>query len=195
MTAASPVLGIFVGGESKRMGSPKGALRVPGSTLTILEALVAAGTEAGMAPVLVGDASQYAALVTDVARIEDRPPGTGPLAGLHAVLHHARGADVVAVACDMPHIDAAVLREVLGAERSAPIVAARRGADAPWEPMLARFESGAVCDAVARAIENGVRSFQQLFSILNVAELPLTPTLQRALTDWDTPDDLLSSPP
>src|SRR5689334_20794921 len=41
--------------------------------------------------------------------IVDRRPGMGPLAGLEAAL--AEG-DVFAVACDMPYLDAAVVRQI-----------------------------------------------------------------------------------
>lgn len=36
---APPLLAIFVGGKSRRMGEPKGLLSIPGSTEPILEAL------------------------------------------------------------------------------------------------------------------------------------------------------------
>ena len=45
---ARPLLAIFVGGKSRRMGEPKGLLPVPGGVEPIVEALVRRAREAGL---------------------------------------------------------------------------------------------------------------------------------------------------
>jgi molybdopterin-guanine dinucleotide biosynthesis protein A len=56
--------------------------------------------------------------------------------------------------------------------------------------MLARYDAARLADALADAISQGQRSFQKLFASIEVEALPLTPAVERALRDWDTPDDV-----
>jgi molybdopterin-guanine dinucleotide biosynthesis protein A len=190
-----PLLAIFVGGKSRRMGTPKGLLRLEPNGATIIDALVHEGSGAGLDAVLVGDAEPYEGVAPGVPRIADEPPGAGPLGGLRAAIveaasrgHHA----VVAVACDMPLVSRQVLSQVADAtERSeAAVVAPRRAATAPWEPMLAGYVVRRLAPVLDEALAQGVRSFQSLFARLDVASLPLTSAIETALTDWDTPDDV-----
>ena len=191
--SSPPVLAIFVGGKSRRMGTHKGLLSPPGGTETIVEALVRRGRAAGLDPVLVGEASPYEHLLRDVPRIADDPPGAGPLAGLHAALRFTlrrRARSMIAVACDMPHVSVEALREALEHRSEHAIVAARRSQDAPWEPMLARYDAARLVDRVDAAIGRGQRAFQTFFSELDVDPLPMSPAVEQGLRDWDTPDDL-----
>lgn len=187
------VLAILVGGRSQRMGVPKGRLRIRDGTTTILEALVQRGRGAGLAPILVGEASPYADLVPDVPRVEDEPGGAGPVAGLLAALRWARTAGhahVIAVACDMPDVETGVLRMLKEHPSTAAVLAPRRHERSPWEPMLARYLAEPLLEETERAIAEGCRSFQELFSRLDVEPLEATPALRQALVDWDTPEDL-----
>lgn len=190
---APPLLAIFVGGKSRRMGEPKGLLSIPGSSEPILEALVRRGREAGFEPVLVGDATPYSQLAGGVLRLDDDPPGAGPLAGLHAALRHAlktHRSQLVAIACDMPFVSAEALAEARDHCSTAVVVAPKRAADAPWEPMLARYDAVRLADPLAEAISRGERSFQKLFASIEVEALPLSDTVAQALEDWDYPQDL-----
>lgn len=188
-----PLLAIFVGGKSRRMGRHKGLLFVPGGSGPILEELLRVGRAAGLDPVLVGDATPYQDLAEGVICVEDDPPGAGPLAGLQAALRRASStgrSHVIAIACDMPYVTAEALEQVRDHQSEAAVVAPRRGPDAPWEPMLARYDVVRLADVLANAISGGQRSFQKLFASIEVEALPLTPTVERALEDWDTPDDI-----
>ncbi len=188
-------LAIFTGGASRRMGRPKGRLLVPGSSQTIVETLAARGRDAGLKPLLVGEASAYADLVTDVERLADEPLGAGPIAGLHAVMRVAmsRGTPrVLTVACDMPYVSSELMASLSEHPSSAPVLAARREEQGPWEPMLARYAAPQVLPVLAGAIEEGCRSFQHLFRLFEVEPLLWTPALERALQDWDSPEDLQS---
>jgi len=195
MTAsgAPPLLAIFVGGKSLRMGEHKGLLPIPGGDEPILEALVRRGRQAGFDLVLVGDAAPYEQLAKGVTRVDDDPRGAGPLGGLRAALQHASTAghaQVIAIACDMPYVTPEVLRQVRVHRSEAIVVAPRRGAAAPWEPMLARYDVARLAPILAGAMLRGERSFQKLFAAVEVEALPITSAIQRALDDWDTPEDL-----
>jgi len=176
------------------MGEPKGLLLIPGSSEPILEALVRRGGEAGFETVLVGEATPYAQLVAGVPRLGDDPPGAGPLAGLHAAIRHALQTDrsqLVAIACDMPFVSPEALAQVRDHRSGAIVVAPKRAADAPWEPMLARYDAARLADPLAEAIARGERSFQKLFASIEVEALPLSEAVARALEDWDRPEDLV----
>jgi len=192
-STARSLLAIFVGGKSRRMGRHKGLLSIPGGSRPILEELLRVGRAAGLDPVLVGDATPYQDLAEGVICVEDDPPGAGPLAGLQAALRHASStgtSHVIAIACDMPHVTAEALGQVRDHQSEATVVAPRRGPDAPWEPMLARYDAASLADVLAHAILRGQRSFQKLFASIEIEALPLTPAIERALEDWDTPDDI-----
>lgn len=175
------------------MGEHKGLLMLPGSEEPILEALVRRGRDAGFDPVLVGEARPYAQLAQGVLRLDDDPPGAGPLAGLHAALRHALRtgrARLVAIACDMPFVTAEALEQVRDHRSEAIVLAPKRAPDAPWEPMLARYDAVRLAETLAEAISRGERSFQKLFATIEVEALPLTAELERALEDWDRPEDV-----
>lgn len=176
------------------MGRHKGLIPIPGSSEPILEALVRRGRDAGLEPVLVGDARPYARLAEGVLRLDDDPPGAGPLAGLHAAVQYAvttHRSRLVAVACDMPFVGSEALAHALQHQSEAIVVAPRREADAPWEPMLARYDPSRLADPLAKAISQGQRSFQSLFASIEVEPLPMSEAVARALEDWDCPEDLV----
>ena len=176
------------------MGRHKGLLPIPGSSEPILEALVRRGRDAGFEPVLVGDATPYAQLAEGVIRLDDDPPGAGPLAGLNAAVQYAvttHRSRLVAVACDRPFVYSEALVEALHYQSEAIVVAPKQAADAPWEPMLARYDPRRLAEPLSKAISQGQRSFQALFASLEVEALPLSEAVVRALEDWDHPEDLV----
>jgi molybdopterin-guanine dinucleotide biosynthesis protein A len=184
------VVGIFVGGASTRMGGrPKGLLERPDGQ-TLVSGLIAASRTAGLAPMLVGAADAYDSVEPDVRRIADDPRGIGPLGGLAALLVAVPRGHAIAVACDMPNVDAAILSRVANDPSPCAVIAPRRSPGAPWEPLLARYDAARVRPVLERALSEGVRSFQALFERLDVAALPVDEALGRALADWDTPADL-----
>jgi len=182
------LLGIFVGGRSRRMGVPKGRLPAPGSNELLVERLAGVGRALDLDPVLVGDATPYADVLIDVPRLTDEPAGIGPLGGLASLLARAGPSTAITVACDMPHLDAAALEVLLAAPAAA--VLAPRDAQGRWQPFFARWRAPSVRPLVAAAIAADVRSFQRLLARLQPTELPRDPALERALVDWDSPEDV-----
>lgn len=90
----------------------------------------------------------------------------------------------------MPYVSSEALAQMQDHQSTALIVAPRRSPDAPWEPMLARYDALGLADVVADAISRGRRSFQSFFAAIEMEALPLTPAIERALEDWDTPEDI-----
>ncbi|MFO0626465.1 MAG: molybdenum cofactor guanylyltransferase [Polyangiales bacterium] len=180
--------GIFVGGAARRMGgAPKGLLPSPDTGEALVVRAARCCAEAGLTPVLVGRAEAYRAALPALAVLDDDPPGCGPLGGLRALLRHAQAGAVVALACDLPHLTADALRALRDAPDDLPVVAPRAGPDAPWEPLLARYDVARATPAVEAALAARRHGLQPLLRELGVraVELPAA-----CLIDWDAPGDL-----
>jgi len=101
---------ILAGGLSRRMGRDKAALPAGDGTLiehlarrlapVVAETIVAGGSGGRTLP--------------GVTVVEDRYPGMGPLAGMHAGLLAARSRLVWVVACDLPDADPALASLLCG---------------------------------------------------------------------------------
>lgn len=179
------VAGIFVGGESRRMGGrPKGLLRAP-SGETLLARWRALFDELGVPVVLVGERDAYASSGLPV--LPDAAVGAGPLGGVVSLLRYAGEGDALAVACDMPFVSAALVRRLLSAPPAAARAARR---DGRWEPFFARYDARRALPIAARHVERGVRSLQALLDALACDELALSDDEARELRDWDTPEDV-----
>ncbi|MEP7053424.1 MAG: molybdenum cofactor guanylyltransferase [Pseudomonadota bacterium] len=186
-------IGIFVGGSGRRMGGvSKGLLRTPDGSRTLVERLL--GVCAHVAPsasvYLVGRSAAYAQL--EIARLEDVPEGIGPLGGLHSLLLRAKEehATALALACDLPFLDEAVLTRLLeplqGAAR-VPFVQER------FQPLAAAYAPAATLAAVERALAQGKHALMHVLDELghDLEQLEFDDEQARALRDWDTPEDML----
>jgi molybdopterin-guanine dinucleotide biosynthesis protein A len=182
--------GIFVGGKATRMqGEAKGLLASPESGEPLVVRLARLSRELGLIPVLVGEAAAYRAALPELRVIADQPPGIGPLGGLVGLLQAGQPSFVLALSCDLPIISRPLLDRLVNHPARAPVLAAR-SSDGLWEPLVARYDAGALCAPVERLVAAGARSFQQLFRDLTVQELKLSPDERAELIDWDTPDDV-----
>ena len=178
------VAGIFVGGRGERMGgAAKGLLAGPDGR-PIIESLRDMLTGLGLEVVLVGRDPRYDAL--RLQAVDDEPGGIGPLGGLIGLLRHAGDRLAMAIACDMPFVDAPLVGRLLGAP-PAPVVAPRRGS--LWEPLFARYEPAKVLSAARARASGGQRSLQGLLDDVGAREFPLSEEEWPRLRDWDTPSD------
>jgi molybdopterin-guanine dinucleotide biosynthesis protein A len=189
--APALTIGLFVGGRGTRMGGvPKGNLELaPG--VRLIERLVGECRRAlPEAPlVLVGAADAYADL--GLSALHDEPPGIGPLGGLRALLRHA-GANghsgALALACDLPFLDAALIARLASEAPGAPFLAPRAGE--LWHTLSARYGLAALA-SVEATLAAGERALQRVVARLGGAaqELSTDPAEARKLRDWDTPED------
>jgi molybdenum cofactor guanylyltransferase len=183
------LLGLFVGGRARRMGGhPKGLLPAPETGEPIVVRLARIGTELGLEPVFVGDATPYRAVLPDLVALADDPPGIGPLGGLAALLA-ASDAAAIALACDMPYVPSALIARLVQAPIGPHVIAPRSTAGL-WDPLCARYDANAVAPVLAAELARGTRSFQRLFATLRVTELALDPEERAALSDWDALEDV-----
>jgi molybdopterin-guanine dinucleotide biosynthesis protein A len=188
----APLVGIFVGGHSKRFGgTAKGLLESPLGG-TIVERLVRVTSDAlGPASiVLVGNNSAYTAL--GFSMLEDDPRGIGPLGGLAALLAEAVRRNhgfSIALACDLPFVSAKLLKRLAESPSLADALAPH--VDGRWQPLVARYRPAPALDAVRETIAAGERALHRVFARLGerAAVLELDDREIAELRDWDEPAD------
>lgn len=180
----SAVAGIFVGGRAERMGGAAKGLLVGPDGRPIAERMRDMLQGMGLEVALVGRDSRYDSL--GLPAIDDEPSGIGPLGGLIGLLRHAGDRVTLAIACDMPFVEAPLVQRLL-TSAEAPAVAPRKGTR--WEPLFARYVPESVLSVARARASREERSLQGLLDALGARELPITEAEWSQLRDWDTPSD------
>ena len=88
---------ILIGGQSKRMGSPKHLVELPNGK-TMLDMMLEFASTVGKHTVILGGEVENQQCIPDI-RIQQ-----GPVAGIEALLHSNVDTDYLVVGCDMPLI-------------------------------------------------------------------------------------------
>jgi molybdopterin-guanine dinucleotide biosynthesis protein A len=181
------VVGIFVGGKSRRMGGfPKGLLILECGE-SILERTIRLAETIADDVVLVGARKEYESLGCPM--IADARSDVGPLGGLVALLERAHHGVAIGIACDMPYLTRAMLSKLADSGAGAcPIVAPREAGR--WSALFARYDSERVLPFARARLAASDTSMQALFNEVGAAELAFDDEERRALYDWDTPDDM-----
>lgn len=169
-------------------GRAKGNLATP-EGVTIVAKLRAACEAVGARVVLVGSAASREPYAADgLQGIDDDRRAEGPLAGLVALLSSAKDARAVALACDMPFVSEPLLRRLVEDPSEARALAAKRGDT--WEPFFARYDAAKMLPLALTAAHNGKLGLQSLLDEAGAQPFAMTPDEERALVDWDTPNDV-----
>lgn len=185
----SAVAGIFVGGQARRMGGRSKGNLPTAEGVTIVQKLRAACEAAGMRIVLIGNAAAREAYAAEgLQGIDDDRRAEGPLAGLVALLSGATEGRAVALACDMPFVDDAILKRLLEDPSEAPALAAKKGDT--WEPFLARYDAKKMLPLALQAAHAGKLGLQSLLDEAGAQPFSMSSDEERALVDWDNPADL-----
>lgn len=100
---------ILAGGQSSRMGSDKGLMRLAG--IRFIEHCIAALRPLVDDIIIVSNNSEYD--VFGYSRVPDRIKNAGPLAGLYSGLYHSASEDNLVLSCDVPLIKTTVLELLL----------------------------------------------------------------------------------
>ncbi len=184
-----PVTGVVLaGGASRRMGRDKAFLELEGRPLI---GVVIARMASVCAEVLVvaGNAALYAGLGVEV--VEDRFRGVGALGGLHAGLEAARHDLALAVGCDMPFLNPALLRAFVAWSEGHDVALLRRGEQV--DPLHAAYRRTCL-PAMEEAIRAGKRRIISFFPRVRVRYVtpeeiaPLDPHL-RSFRNVNTPQE------
>lgn len=189
--AADLIVGVFVGGASRRMGTSKGLLLAPdGTGRTLVERLVSEVDRAfpGVVVVLVGKREEYRRLGYEF--VEDEIPDSGPLSGVVGLLAEAqrRGLSrVLCVACDHPFLRAELLRRLVEEHEQASICCPFL--DDRYQPLVARYAVHLYSE-LHLALAAGQRALQPLLRNHKAARLELSAAERESLRDWDEPADI-----
>jgi molybdopterin-guanine dinucleotide biosynthesis protein A len=173
---------VLAGGESSRMGRDKALLTLEGEPLVariagIVEAVTGSAT-------IIGPPERYAHLGFEV--IADRVAGAGPLGGIETALGLGRAPWNLVLACDLPAVDAALLRLLVdrAAGSRADCVIPRTAGP---EPLCAVY-SESCAEHFRAALEAGVRKVTDALAGLEVDWIE-APNFHK-LTNLNTPKDL-----
>jgi len=165
--ARANVSGIILnGGASRRFGSDKAALIVDGRplldrTVDVLGSLFGEILLIGRpAPSL-----RHASRVT--RHVPDLIPGAGPLGGIYTGLVAMTRPWGFFVACDMPLLDAAVIRRQLEVLRASEADAVVPTWDGYWEPLHAAYSQDCL-PSVRRQSESGDLRIRRFYDSVNV---------------------------
>ncbi len=156
MNTGGVIGAVIAGGRSTRYGSPKALAMVGGER--VIDRVVRAVRSATSDVILIANDAALASEIGLESR-GDRVPDLGPLGGLDAALAWAaeRGEDgIVAVGCDMPLLDGALLASLVARARSTGAQAVLPSSDGPRgvEPLVAYYAVSCL-PAVEAAIARG----------------------------------------
>jgi FdhD protein len=180
---------ILAGGASRRMGRNKALLPFRGAPL--IEAVYR--RLARLFPevlVVTNSPDDYPFL--PCRKVPDLFPGMGAFAGLHSAVAHARHDRVFVVACDMPYLNAAVVRHLCALNGDAATVVPVNASDL-LEPLHAVYHRQSLA-VMEELLASGERSILALFPrvptrVVGREELsPLDPKLS-SFTNVNTPAD------
>jgi len=182
---------ILAGGLSRRMGTPKGLLRIDGET--ILERVArTAGAIVGRLSVVSDRAEEVDFLKLPV--LADTFKRCGPLGGLHAALGAASSESVLILACDLPFVSARLIRSLWSVHNPAGVtIPCAGGRIHPLCGFYAKRLLPAV-ESRLMADENAMRPFLEAVG----AEFVPLESLPDPVPDWhllniNTPQDLAAA--
>ncbi|HWR51400.1 MAG TPA: molybdenum cofactor guanylyltransferase [Bryobacteraceae bacterium] len=175
---------VLAGGASSRMGRDKALLPWLGSTL--VEVVAARVFEAAGSVTLVGPPDRYSDI--PIAMVPDLRPGLGPLAGIETALEQTAADWNLILACDMPAVTTAFLRELLDrAERLNPDCLAPIVPSGRLQPLCAVYHRRCL-EPFRAALDSGTRSITDALGTIAVLRHPVdTETL---FANLNTPADL-----
>ncbi len=190
MSALAPLYGlVLAGGTSRRMGRDKAAIEFRGRPqLAWAFELVARHSERAFVSVRSDHAAD--GLRAGYPQIVDSVEVAGPIAGIAAAQAAHPAAAWLVVACDLPFLDDAVLRNLLVARGKHAITAYRSAHDGLAEPLCAIYEPS-TRERILEAISLG-RICPRKFVMASGVPL-LDQANPATLDNVNTPDDLASA--
>lgn len=174
---------ILAGGASRRMGRDKATLDAGDGPL--LERSARLGLDLGLPVLVVGRAQPDVWTLPTVRFAADREPGQGPLGGLVTALELA--SPILAIACDLPRLDAECLGWLRDESARAPLADGLITTDTGGiEPLFACYT--AHCMTMAHAhLAAGQRAMHRLVEAGDFRRIAIPEHLLTRLADVDTP--------
>src|SRR6266550_3570791 len=163
---------ILAGGLSRRMGRDKGSL--PAGAGTLVQHLARRLGPVVDETIVAGGSGRHN--LPGVTTVDDRYPGLGPLAGIHAGLSAARSPLVWVVGCDLPDVDPALAALLCGLAGDVEAVVPR--IDSEPQGVCAVYVR-ALAPRIDRLLAAGERRVKMLLAASNVRYV--TPDELRAI--------------
>ncbi|MBE0555658.1 MAG: molybdenum cofactor guanylyltransferase, partial [Proteobacteria bacterium] len=182
---------ILAGGLSRRMGSPKGLLRIEGETILARVARA------------VGDVVERLSIVTDREQevtflgmpvVPDTVKNSGPLGGLHAAFCAATSGPLFVISCDLPFVSSHLIHSLWSMHGQAPATVPSVGGRV--QPLCGFYERSLLREAEIRlrSAELAMRPFLAAIwaQIVALSSLP-DPFPDWHLLNVNTPEDLAAA--
>ncbi|MGE0761350.1 MAG: molybdenum cofactor guanylyltransferase, partial [Pirellulaceae bacterium] len=191
------VAGVLVGGQSRRMGRPKLLLPHPFAS-SFVEHIVAEARQVVSEVFLLGSHVSLPASLRGVPQLPDVRENGGPLAGLCSLLEVASNRRVLLLACDLPLLDASVLRRLIaraGPEGGAVAfahkgsAASAAGVIAKWHTCCALYHPR-ILPIAQRELLHGRSSLQRVLRSVRVTTLQPDADIERLMNNVNTPNEL-----
>lgn len=166
---------ILIGGRSRRMGQDKALLRLQDDGPTVIEVVAEVVRSVATEVFLVGgrdDAYDF----LDIPTIKDIVPEAGALGGIHAALSTTGCSHMLAVACDMPFLNANLLRFMRDLPHTYDVLVPVL--DQP-HPLHAIYASSCL-PAIERRLQVGNNRVMGWWSDVNIRTIP-----QDAIAQYD----------
>lgn len=193
-SAKLPVTGVIVaGGRASRMGGRDKAFAAVGGEPIAVRTLRLFRELFPQVLVATNRPAPYRAL--GVETVSDRFSNAGPLAGIHTALLASRHAHAFVTACDMPRLDADVIRFLAARIGDADAIVPRWDDDV--EPLHAVY-SVRCLPTVEEHLRSGRHALREFLASVRVdyvseAELRALPGAAASLTNVNTPEELAAA--
>lgn len=170
------------------MGREKALLPIAGEVLLARIARAALGT--GSPVMVIGRRRPEEWELDQVRFVDDAMPGAGPLGGIVTALG-AAGSAVIAVACDMPLMEARALAWLMGkydqiGKEGDGVVTLREGR---MEPLFSLYALGALPLLAAR-LERSELALRAAIDAGDFRRIEVPPSIAGALLNVNTPEEL-----
>lgn len=180
---------ILAGGASSRMGKNKALLKI--GELFLVERVYASIAALFHDVILVTNTPDIYAFIP-CPKVPDIYPGAGSIAGLHSGLKASATERIFVVACDMPYINADLIRFLCqGVEAYDAVVPLDRSGR--MEPLHAVYAKSALI-AMQESIELGGKSLINLLDRVSTRKVPnelfqYIPGAEESFRNLNTPDE------
>lgn len=159
---------ILAGGQGSRIGGDKAMRNLRG--LPLIEWVIGILIEQDTEILISANGNQAALSDLGYPVISDLLPGyAGPLAGLHAAMHHATSEWVACVPCDTPFLPDNLIERLLtgigSAEASVAVVNGKR------QPAIALYRRRSVLPKLNAYLDSGERKVAGWLAMLQVQEV------------------------
>ncbi len=188
MQAGHSIGAILNGGESVRMGTPKGAICLSDGramiehVISLLKGVCGQVVTVGRSP---GEAIQHQYGITHLA---DKEPGLGPLGGIETLLLSDIGEGYLVAASDQPLLTTEIFRLLMEGDPSVPRFF-RPNKGEIIDPFPGYFPA-CLLSEVERVRANGVQSMHGFIEGITVSWIALPETLRPRIKSINTPADL-----